>query len=201
VGILYPLENIMSELQGLNKTELSKLLTVVTDFRDRAIIILGLRHGFRSSEIADLKMSDLDLDNGLIRIRRGKGSETNDHTIEDGPASLNERTVLLEALAARPADDSPCVFVSQKGGKLHRSQIFRIFQQAATKAGLPRQKRHYHVAKHTLAFNMLKSGASLPETQKYLGWKSLATAGRYLAVTDETACQAAKNAFKNLEAA
>ena len=103
--------------------------------------------------------------------------------------------MLLNALAARPADESAYVFVSQKGGKLHRSQIFRIFQQAATKAGLPRQKRHYHCAKHTLAFSMLKAGASLPETQKYLGWKSLATAGRYLAVTDETACKAAKSAY------
>jgi site-specific recombinase XerD len=190
----------MSELQGLNQTELQKLLSTVTDSRDRAIIVLGLRHGFRSSEIADLRMSDLDLDNRLIRVRRGKGSETNNHEIADGPEALHELTVLHKALEDRPANSSCFVFVSQKGGKLHRSQIFRIFQQAATKAGLPRQKRHYHCAKHTLAFNMLKSGATLPETQKYLGWKSLATAGRYLAVTDETACKAAKNAFK-LEAA
>jgi integrase len=184
----------MSELQGLNPQERNKLLAAMTDPRDLAIVVLGLRHGFRSSEIADLRLSDIDLDNGLIRIRRGKGSETNDHSIEDGPQALNERTVLLNALAARPAQ-SPYVFVSQKGGKLHRSQIFRIFQAAATKAGLPRQKRHYHCAKHTLAFSMLKAGASLPETQKYLGWKSLATAGRYLAVTDETACKAAKNVY------
>ena len=127
----------MSELQGLNPLERNKLLAAITDPRDLAIVVLGLLHGFRSSEIADLKMSDIDLNNGLIRIRRGKGSETNDHTIEDGLEALNERTVLLNALAARPADESPFIFVSQKGGKLHRSQIFRIFQQAATKAGLP----------------------------------------------------------------
>jgi integrase len=185
----------MSELQGLNTQERNKLLAAITDPRDLAIIVLGLRHGFRSSEIADLRMSDVDIDNGLIRVRRGKGSETNDHTIEDGLEALNERTVLLNALAARLADESPFVFVSQKGGKLHRSQIFRIFQQAATKAGLPRQKRHYHCAKHTGAFSMLKSGASVAEVQKYFGWKSLATVGRYLEVTDETACVAARKMF------
>lgn len=185
----------MSELQGLNHQELSKLLACVTDVRDRAIIVLGLRHGFRSSEIADLKMSDLDLDNGLIRVRRGKGSETNDHTIEDGPEALEERTVLLNALAVRPINESQFVFISQKGGRLHRSQIFRIFQMAATKAGLPRQKRHYHCVKHTGAFNMLNSGASVAEVQKYFGWKSLATVGRYTAVTDETACKAARKMF------
>src|SRR5882762_4210275 len=184
----------MSELQGLKPQERTKLLAAITDPRDLAIVVLGLRHGFRSSEIADLKMSDIDLDNGLIRVRRGKGSETNDHTIEDGLEALNERTELLNALAARPAQ-SAYVFVSQKGGKLHRSQIFRIFQQAAMKAGLPRQKRHYHCAKHTGAFSMLKSGASVAEVQRYFGWKSLATVGRYTAVTDETACKAARKMF------
>ncbi len=185
----------MSELQGLNPQERNKLLQAVTDPRDLAIIVLGLRHGFRSSEIADLKVSDLDIDNGWIRVRRGKGSETNDHMIEDGPDALNERTVLLNALSARPADDSGYVFISQKGGKLSRSQVFRIFQQAAKKAGLPPQKRHYHCAKHTGAFSMLKSGASVAEVQKYFGWKSLASVGRYLAVTDETACKAARKMF------
>src|SRR5260370_14532560 len=152
----------MSELQGLNHQELSKLLQVVTDSRDRAIIILGLRHGFRSSEIADLRMSDLDMDNRLIRVRRGKGSETNNHELADAPQALDELTALRKALPDRPADSSPFVFVSQKSGKLHRSQIFRIFQQAAKKAGLPRQKRHYHCAKHTLALTCSKQARPCP---------------------------------------
>lgn len=188
----------MSELQGLNPQELPKLLGVVTNSRDRAIIVLGLRHGFRSSEIADLQMPDLDLHNNLITVRRGKGCETNTHAIKDGPTFLNELTVLRRALADRPANSSPYVFVSQKGGKLHRSQIFRIFQRAAKKAGLPRQKQHFHCCKHTLAFQMIRNGATLPETQKYLGWKNLATAQHYLSVTDETASKAADVAFANV---
>ena len=188
----------MSELQGLNPPEITRLLASVTDARDRAIIVLGLRHGFRSSEIADLRMSDLDLNNRLIQVRRGKGCETNSHAIKDGPAFLNELDVLRKALMDRPADPSPFVFVSQKGGKLHRSRIFSIFQMAAKKAGLPRMKQHFHCCKHTLAFQMLKNGATLPETQKYLGWKNLATAQYYLSVTDETACEAADVAFASV---
>ncbi len=191
----------MSELQGLNPQEITRLLAVIADAPDRAIIILGLRHGFRSSEIEDLQKPDLDLQNNLITVRRGKGCETNTHAIKDGPAFLNELTVLRKALAFRPADSSPFVFVSQKGGRLHRSQIFRIFQQAAKKAGLPRQKQHFHCCKHTLAFQMLRNGATLPETQKYLGWKNLATAQHYLSVTDETASKAADVAFANVSTA
>src|SRR6266481_3726972 len=104
----------MSELQGLNPLERNKLLAAITDSRDLAIIILGLRHGFRSSEIADLRLTDLDLDNLLIRVRRGKGSETNNQDLADGPQALNELTVLRRALAERPVNSSPFVFVSQK---------------------------------------------------------------------------------------
>jgi site-specific recombinase XerD len=88
--------------------------------------------------------------------------------------------------------------VSQKGGRLHRSQIFRIFLSAARRAKLPETKQHYHCVKHRLAFLMLKNGARLNEVQKYLGWHSPATAQHYLGVTDETASQAARCAFENV---
>jgi type 1 fimbriae regulatory protein FimB len=173
-------------------------LGVVNDPRDRAIIILGLRHGFRSSEIADLRLSDLDLRNNLIAVRRGKGSERNVHPIEAD--ILNEAAVLKRALDARPvsAANTEYVFISQKGGKLHRSQIFRIFQGYARKVGLPASKQHFHCCKHTLAFQMLEGGAKLNEVQKFLGWKSLATAGHYLSVSDETASMAARCAYVNV---
>jgi len=45
---------------------------------------------------------------------------------------------------------------------------------------------------------MLKNGARLNEVQKYLGWRSLATAQHYLGVSDETASQAARCAFVNI---
>lgn len=185
----------MSERTGLTQQERNKLLDAVSDDRNRAILALGFGHGFRSSEIADLQLSDVDLENGLLTVRRGKGSETNVHSLLPGEAEL-----LAAVIDSRERATSPYVFVSQKGGKLDRSQIFRIFQQAAEKAGLPAHKRHYHCAKHTVAFSMLKGGATLPEVQKYLGWKSLATAGRYLAVSDEAACIAAAKALGSVAA-
>jgi len=54
---------------------------------------------------------------------QGQPSETNVHPIE--PDVLNEAAVLKAALVARPSTTFDFVFVSQKGGRLHRSQIFR----------------------------------------------------------------------------
>jgi site-specific recombinase XerD len=127
---------------------------------------------------------------------QGQPSETNVHPIE--PDVLNEGAVLKSALAARPSTTTDFVFVSQKGGRLRRSQIFRIFQSAAKLAKLPETKQHYHCVKHSLAFQMLKNGARLNEVQKYLGWSSLATAQHYLGVSDETASQAARCALVNV---
>jgi len=55
-----------------------------------------------------------------------------------------------------------------------------------------------HCVKHSLAFLMLKNGARLNEVQKYRGWRSPAIAQHYLGVTDETAGQAAREAFVNV---
>jgi site-specific recombinase XerD len=107
-----------------------------------------------------------------------------------------ELRTLQAALDARPQSSDEFVFISRNQGRLHRSQIFRIFQGAAQDAGLPRTKQHYHCCKHSAAVSMLKHGASMPEVQKRFGWKSLATVGRYLAVSDETADIAADKAEK-----
>jgi integrase len=58
-------------------------------------------------------------------------------------------------LKDRTADGSDFVFVSQKGGRMHRSQFFRIFQACAETAGLPRTKWHPHVLKHSLATHLI----------------------------------------------
>ena len=181
----------MSELNSLSKTEVTKLLAATETARNKAIILLGIHHGFRSSEIADLEMADIDLQNKKLTIRRGKGSETSTHDIFP-----NELPILLEALETRPTNSSKYAFISQKSrGRLNRSQIFRIFQQAATAAGLHKTKRHYHCGRHTGATVLLASGATLAVVQKWGGWKSLSSVGKYLAVSDETASEAASRAF------
>jgi integrase len=181
----------MSEPISLNQMEAAKLLDATKTARNKAIITLGVHHGFRSSEIAVLQMSDIDLRNNLITVKRGKGSETNVHSILQ-----KELPVLLAALAERPADASGYVFVSQKGGRLTRSQIFRILQQSATRAGLHKSKRHFHCCRHTGAMTLLRSGAPLNIVQKWGGWRSLGTVGRYLGVSDQTASEAASKAFE-----
>ena len=121
--------------------------------RDWAMILLAYRHGLRASEVCGIKLADVDLKSGSISIRRLKGSL---HTIQPiyqhrGQPLLDETAALRAWLRKRAAEGSDYLFTSQKGGKLSRTQFFRNFQMVAEKAGLPVEKRHPHVLKHSLA--------------------------------------------------
>ena len=82
------------------------------------------------------------------------------HTIQPlyqhrGQPLLDETAALRAWLRKRPADGSDYLFTSQKGGKLDRTQFFRNFQTVAESAGLPVEKRHPHVLKHSLASHLV----------------------------------------------
>ena len=120
------------------------------------MILLAYRHGMRASEVCDLRLSDLDLKNGEVAIRRLKGSLRTVQPLSDHPGQplLSEKRVLRAWLAER-RDASDFVFVSQKGGRIHRSQFFRTFQSIAERAGLPADRRHPHCLKHALGFALV----------------------------------------------
>ena len=118
--------------------------------RNWIMILLAYRHGLRASEICDLKLEDLDMKAGCLSIRRLKGSL---HTVQPiyrhkGQPLLDEQGALRAWLRDRDPDGSDYLFTSQKGGRLHRSQFFRIFRDCAEAAGLPPEKRHPHALKH-----------------------------------------------------
>ena len=117
--------------------------------RDWAMILLAYRHGLRASEVCGLKLADIDLKAGSISIRRLKGSLSQVQPLYQhrGQPLLDEMNALRAWLRARPADGSDFLFTSQKGGRLHRSQFFRVFQAHGKAAGLPSEKRHPHLPK------------------------------------------------------
>ena len=158
--------------------------------RNRAMLLLALKHALRPSEVVALKCSDLDLKNGLLTINRLKKSEDNVQVL-----SASEREALAAYLAVRESD-SDSLFVSRKGGKMDVSAYFRVYQATAVAAELPASLQHPHCARHTAAVLMLNNGATLPEVQKFLGHKSLASTGHYLKVSDKQANAAAAKAFE-----
>jgi type 1 fimbriae regulatory protein FimB len=171
-------------MQALTPNEMLKVLKIASaSKRNHAMILCAFRFGMRASEVCNLRLSDLDLKNGTITVRRLKGSRTSVGALTNvqGQPLLSITRVLNAWLDERETwqDASDFVFVSQKGGKLDRSAFFRVFQAAATEAGLPSEKRHPHCCKHSLGFAMVAANRSLTTVQNALGHRSIASTGIY----------------------
>src|SRR5215831_8860668 len=113
----------------------------------------------RASEICNLGLSDLDLKNQNIVVARLKGSLRTTQAVTEhrGEPLLNEVKALREWLRKRRDDGSDYLFTSQKGGRLDRSQVFRLFRAIAGEAGLPAEKRHPHALKHSIASHLVSA--------------------------------------------
>lgn len=165
--------------------------------REWAMIVLAYKHGMRASEVCNLRVADIDLKNGSIVVERLKGSlrTTQALTEHRGEPLLNELKALREWMKHRPNDGSDFLFTSQKGGRLDRSQFFRLFKDIAARAGLPPEKRHPHVLKHALASHLVAANVNLALVKQQLGHKAIGSTMRYVATSDPQASRATANAL------
>jgi type 1 fimbriae regulatory protein FimB len=178
----------------LEPTEVLSLLKAAKAKGPRcwAMIIVTYKHGLRASEVCNLRLGDVDLKNGSIVVERLKGSlrTTQVVTGHRGEPLLDELKALREWLRERATDGSDSLFTSQKGGRLHRSQFFRVFRSLAADAGLPPEKRHPHVLKHSLATHLVAANVNLALVKTQLGHKSINSTLRYVSTTDKQASEA-----------
>lgn len=165
--------------------------------REWAMILLAYRHGMRASEVCNLRLEDIDLKNGSVVIDRLKGSLRTVQALSEhrGEPLLNEVRAIREWLRQRPNDGSDFLFVSQKGGRIHRSQFFRLFQALAAAVELPVEKRHPHVLKHSLASHLVSGNVNLALVRQQLGHKSIGSTMRYVTTSDQQASKAAASAL------
>ena len=168
--------------------------------RDWAMILLAYRHGLRASEVCGLKLADVDLKTGSIFVRRLKGSLQTMQPLYQhrGQPLLDETTAIKAWLRKRPTDGSDYLFTSQKGGKLGRTQFFRNFQTITESAGLPFEKRHPHVLKHSLASHLVAGNVNLALVRQALGHRSIRSTMAYIGTTDAQAAEATQAALMSL---
>jgi type 1 fimbriae regulatory protein FimB len=167
---------------------------------DWAMVLLAYRHGMRASEVCNLRLDDIDLKRQAITVHRLKGSVDTVQPVypHRGVPLLDELAALRAHLRDREADGSDFLFTSQKGGKLHRSQFFRLFQAIAEAAGLPAEKRHPHVLKHSLASHLVSSNVNLALVKQALGHRAISSTMIYVGTSDLQASEAAAEAMMGL---
>lgn len=183
----------------LSPAQLLALLKAAREHNVRswAMILLAYRHAMRASEVCNLRLADVDLKAGTVRVARLKGSLLSVQPIEKlkGQPLLDEAKAIRLWMAERE-DNSPYLFTSQKGGRMDRTAFWRVLKACAKRAGLDGLSPH--TLKHTRVSLVLEGGATLAEAQRIAGHASLKSTLWYTHTTDEQAARAGRKAEANL---
>ena len=147
--------------------------------RNRAILELLYACGLRASELTGLRLSDLLLDIGFVRVI-GKGDK--ERYVPIGAEAARQLELYLEGVR-RPmrhirADSRDIVFLNRRGGRLSRVMVFYIVRDAARAAGIER-KVSPHTLRHSFATHLVEGGADLRAVQQMLGHESILTTEIY----------------------
>jgi integrase/recombinase XerD len=183
----------------------TELLAVLAEARKRGarehlMFLLGYRCGLRASEISQLTVHDIE--GGKITVRRMKDSLTTVRSLESNDnVLLDEKRALVAYMRERGAADTVFLFVSREGSGLHRSQVYRLFDDVAFRAGIDKARRHPHILKHSLGAHLVRQNVSIAFIQKSLGHKHLTSTQVYLGVTDSEANDVANTALAYVFAA
>ena len=192
-----------NQMLFLSPEELLSLLAAARQHSNRAwsMICTSYWHALRATEVCELKFSHIDKENDALTIARLKDSLETKQAFrkQRGVPLLDEQKALRSWLAERPADDkSEYIYTSQKGGALDRTAFWRMFQEVAEIAGLPKDKRNPQVLKHSLASHMVAAGENLANVQQALGHRSYKSTLCYVGVSDSQADAAVQRAASNL---
>jgi site-specific recombinase XerD len=180
--------NIKS-IKYLTQDELRNLLKVIESKRDKAIFLLAYRHGLRASEIGVLKVEDVDMERGRIRINRLKNSQSGEY-----PMELDEMKVLKAWLKERQ-NNNLHLFASRRGTPISRRTLDYMMKGYGEKAGIPADKRHFHVLKHSIATHLLEAGADIRFVQDWIGHKNIQNTVIYAQITNKAREDGAKKFF------
>jgi site-specific recombinase XerD len=150
------------------------------DLRDRALLELLYGCGLRAAEACDLRLRDVRLEAGSLRVT-GKGGKQRVVPIGGAAEAALER--YLARGRPRLAASGRCerLFVSVRGRPLHPSDVRRALMRALERAGVP--QRSPHALRHTFATHLLEGGADLRSIQDLLGHASVGTTQVYTHVS------------------
>jgi site-specific recombinase XerD len=149
--------------------------------RARAILELLYGTGIRVGECERLDTTDLDLSEGTLLIRDGKGRK--DRVVPlTTPAARALDHYLIEARPWLLSPHGPAaLFVARGGRRLLRQSIEKLVRVHAKTAGIE-LRISPHGLRHACATHLLRGGANVRHVQALLGHKSLATTARYTRV-------------------
>lgn len=149
--------------------------------RDRALLETLYATGVRASELINLTPQDVDTEERVLRVVRGKGGKDRTLPMTRAAARAIEAYLVRGRSTLARKGPLPHLFVADRGGPLQREALHQIVSRAATKAGI-KKRVTCHGFRHAMATHLLRHRADIRHIQALLGHSSLATTERYTRV-------------------
>ncbi len=173
----------------LSETQVERLLTAPTaehllGQRDRAMLETLYATGLRVSELIGLKMHEINLEMGVLRVF-GKGSKERLVPLGEQAADCIRRyltTARPAVLAGRQSDD---LFVTARAAAMTRQAFWQLIKRYAVMAGIDPARLSPHVLRHAFATHLLNHGADLRVVQLLLGHADISTTQIYTHIARE----------------
>ena len=177
----------------LTEADAQRLLEAAERPWHKCLVVLLLSTGMRRSEIAQISLEDLDLENRQLLVH-GKGAKERVVPLADQAVAAIEQYLPHRVQMVRPpseaamaaggtrlATQSRHLFVSAwKGQPIHGRCINRMLRIVIRKAGLQGQGITPHKLRHTFATHLIRNGVDIRTVQELLGHADIGTTARYL---------------------
>ncbi len=151
--------------------------------RNQALLELIYGSGLRVSELLDIEMGDIHLNQGYI-IVKGKGSKERMVPISD-PSVIALRDYIIKSREHLLHQvKTPFLFVNQKGSRLSRQGFFKLLKKLAHDAGVETDCSP-HTLRHSFATHLLENGMDLRTLQSLLGHEDISTTQIYTHISQK----------------
>jgi integrase/recombinase XerD len=168
----------------LTQTEIEQLLaapdaSTELGLRDRAILELMYACGLRATEVASLKLGDLDLESGIVTTT-GKGSKT--RRVPIGTSAVEWVKSYASMRRSKENIDVPELFVAASGRAITRKTVYVMIKAMAKAVGL--EDVSPHTLRHSFATHLVQNRADIRSVQQMLGHADISTTQIYTHMTD-----------------
>ncbi|MGW8268684.1 MAG: tyrosine-type recombinase/integrase [Longimicrobiales bacterium] len=175
----------------LSPEEVARMLRKTRNPKHRALLMLLYSAGLRVGEVVRLKPPDLDVERGLVRVRRGKGRK-------DRYTLLARRAVEAVRLYRDAYPTDPWLFPGTRPDRhLTTRSVQRMVKNAAAAAGIEKNVTA-HTLRHSFATHLLEGGTNLRIIQDLLGHQSARTTQIYTHVA-RSLIESVRSPLDNLE--
>lgn len=167
--------------------EIDKLLNIrvstAYDLRNKAMLEMLYATGMRISELCDLKMSNIYLEDEIVKVF-GKGSKERLIPINEIALEYLKEYLKYGRGELLGIKDSEYVFISSRHTKITRQAFFKFLKKLCYEKGI-KKNISPHILRHSFATHLLNNGADLRSVQELLGHSDITTTQIYTHLSNE----------------